>query len=94
MEAIVVPGQTIVLPSPQAGIKAPTIRISLVRQGNEGEPQTLDEVLFPASGIAKEALDGLSLSRDEVKAVGNAPSEDDRLATLLRLLSPETKVPM
>lgn len=94
VEAVVVPGQTIVLPSPQGGGKSPTIRISLVRQGAEAEAEALDEQLFPSAGLSREALGSLSLSRDEVKAVGNARSEEDRLATLLRLLSPETKVPM
>lgn len=95
VEALVVPGQTIVLPTPQGGGKAPTIRISLVRQPAEGPAEEgLDAFLFPSAGIAKEALGGLSLSRDEVKAVGNALSEEERLTTLLRLLSPETKVPM
>ena len=73
---------------------APTIRISLVRQHPAGEPEVLDEFLFPSSGIPKEVLASLSLSQAEVKAVGNAGSEEDRWATLLRILSPETKVPM
>lgn len=73
---------------------APTIRISLIRQHPAGEPEVLDEFLFPSSGIPREVLASLSLSQAEVKAVGNAGSEEDRWATLLRILSPETKVPM
>ena len=94
VEAVVAPGQTIVLPSPQGGEKSPTIRISLVRQSPESPAEVVGEPLFPDTDIAREALSGLSLSRDEVRAVKNASSEEDGLATLLRLLSPETKVPM
>ena len=94
VEAVVVPGQTIVLPSPQGGEKSPTIRISLVRQSPESTAEAIGEPLFPDTDIAKEALSGLSLSRDEIRAVRNASSNEDGLATLLRLLSPETKVPM
>ena len=94
VEAVVVPGQTIVLPGPQGGEKSPTIRISLVRQSPENAAEAIGEPLFPDTDIAREALNGLSLSRDEVRAVKNASSEEDGLITLLRLLSPETKVPM
>lgn len=94
LEAVVAPGQTIVLPGPKVDGKSPTIRISLVRQPVEGKPEVLDEFLFPSSGIPKEVLGTLSLSQDEVKAVGNASSEEDRWTTLLKLLSPATKVPM
>lgn len=80
--------------SPKPEKAAPTIRISLVRQHPTGESEVLDEFLFPSSGIPREVLASLSLSQAEVKAVGNASSEEDRWATLLRILSPETKVPM
>lgn len=94
VDAVIEPGQTIVLPGPRMEGKGPTIRISLVRQPVEGKTGQLDAFLFPSLGIAKEALGSLSLSRDDVKHLGKAVSEDDRLHTLLRILAPETKVPM
>ncbi len=83
---------SIVLSGP--GKPGPTIRISLVRQHAEGEAEILDEFLFPSSGIPREVLGSLSLSQAEVRAVGNALSEEDRWAALLRILAPETKEQM
>ena len=95
IEAVMEPGQTIVLPGPRTDGKAPTIRISLVRQTPDGgSADSLDAFLFPTSGVPSEVLGNLSLTQEDVKAVGNAHSEDERWTTLLRLLAPETKVPM
>jgi bifunctional DNase/RNase len=94
-DAVVASGQTIVLPTPHFGPNSPTIRIALVRQPTiEAQAGKLDERLFPASGVSAAALAGLTLPRDAVSAVNKARGEDERWSTLLRLLTPDTKVPM
>ena len=74
--------------------KGPRIRVALVRQHGKGEAEVLEEFQVPAEGIPKEVLASLGLSRSEAEALGRESSDDDRWAMLLRMLSPETKVPM
>ena len=71
----------------------PRIRVSLVRRNDENEAETLEEFHIPADGIPKEVIDSLGLSQSDAAAVNKAPAQA-RWATLLRILSPETKVPM
>jgi hypothetical protein len=93
IEAVVAPGQTIVLPSPKGDGKAPTIRISLVRQ-SPAASEKLDARLFPTSGVPGETLASLHISPDTLAAVNSVSTEEERWSTLLRMLAPETKVPM
>ncbi len=76
------------------GAKGPSIRVSLVRQSGKGEAEVLEEFHFPAEGIPKDVISSLGLSRSEAEALGREASDEDRWAMLLRMLSPETKVPM
>lgn len=71
----------------------PQIRVSLIRHKKGGEAEILDEFQIPAGGIPRDVIAGLGLSRREAEAV-SAASDDERWAMLLRMLSPETKVPM
>ena len=72
----------------------PRIRVALVRQRGKGEAEVLEEFQVPAAGIPKDVLASLGLSRSEAEALGRESSDEDRWAMLLRMLSPETKVPM
>lgn len=74
--------------------KGPRIRVALVRQRGKGEAEVLEEFQVPAEGIPKDVLASLGLSRSEAEALGKESSDDDRWAMLLRMLAPETKVPM
>ena len=74
--------------------RRPRIRVALVRQGDKGEAEVLEEFQIPADGIPRDVLASLGLSRSEAEALGRESSDDERWAMLLRMLSPETKVPM
>lgn len=74
-------------------VRRPQIRVTMVRHTGKGEAEIMDEFEVPAGGIPREVLASLGLSRREAAAV-NGASEDERWATLLRMLSPQTKVPM
>lgn len=76
------------------GARRPRIRVALVRQGNKGEAEVLEEFQIPADGIPGDVLASLGLSRSEAEALGRENSDEERWAMLLRMLSPETKVPM
>lgn len=76
------------------GGKAPSIRVTLVRQRGKGEAEVLEEFQLPVMGVSKDVLSGLGLSRTEAEALGKEGSEEERWAMLLRMLAPETKVPM
>lgn len=71
----------------------PQIRVTMVRHGGKGEQEIINTFNVSASGIPQDVLTSLGLSRREAEAV-NGASDEERWATLLRLLSPETKVPM
>lgn len=73
--------------------RAPQIRVTMVRHTGKGEADIINEFEVPAGDIPSEVLTGLGLSRKETEAVNDA-SEDERWATLLRMLAPSTKVPM
>lgn len=77
--------------TPPEGV--PQIRVTMVRHGAKGKAEILKEFHISAGGIPQDILTSLGLSRREAEAV-NSASEEERWATLLRLLSPETKVPM
>lgn len=76
-------------------LKATQIRVSLVRHTSDGKSRIVNEFTVPekALHIPSAVLAGLGLSPREAEAV-NDTSDGDRWATLLRLLAPETKVPM
>ena len=71
----------------------PQIRVSFVRQTSDGKKEVLDEFSVSRNSIPDDVLVGLGLSPRETEAVQSAP-EDDKWAVLLRILAPETKVPM
>jgi hypothetical protein len=75
--------------------KAPQIRVSLTRHTSDGKTEIVNEftVTKQRIHIPKRVLAGLGLSQREAEAVNEA-SDEDRWAMLLRILAPETKVPM
>lgn len=95
------PPRILVEPGPDApgrkntelSVRGPQIRVTMVRHSVKGEAEVLDEFEAPADGIPREVLVGLGLNRKEAEVVSRA-AEDERWATLLRLLAPATKVPM
>ncbi len=89
------------LPGPQgigerrARFEIPQIRVALVRHTSKGDTELMSEItVSPANThIPVALLTGLGLSPREAEAVNDA-SDGDRWAMLLRILAPETKVPM
>ena len=79
----------------RANLRPPQIRVSLVRHTEGGKTEVVNEFTVPQTNIhiPAAALAGLGLSPREAEAVNDA-SDDDRWAMLLRILAPETKVPM
>ena len=74
--------------------KSPRIRVSLVRQPADGVAEIVDEFHFSAGSIPREVLASLGLTSSEADALNKEDTDDDRWATLLRILAPETKVLM
>ena len=74
-------------------VRAPQIRVTMVRHTGKGQTEVIDEFEVPAGGIPRDVLASLGLNGKEARTV-NGASEEERWATLLRLLDPETKVPM
>jgi hypothetical protein len=67
------------------------IRISLVRQSRSGNLEVVDEFCLPAKDAARPAADPLAEAERVLKSGG---TEEERWAALLKVLSPETKLPM
>ncbi len=73
------------------GKPGPSIRVALVRQDKKGGTEILEEFRLPAEGIPREVLESIGNPLDRL---GDDVSEEERWAALLRVLAPETKVPM
>jgi hypothetical protein len=71
------------------------IRISLVRQTQTGNLELVDEFCLPTKNAPKTSpsLPADPLAEAE-RILKNGGTEDERWAALLKVLSPETKVPM
>lgn len=80
-------------PRSVAAAVLPTVRVSLVRQKKGGETEIMEEYQVPAEGLSREIAAGLGISGREAAAL-NAASDEERWAILLKMLMPETKVPM
>ncbi|MCL1939804.1 MAG: bifunctional nuclease family protein [Desulfovibrionaceae bacterium] len=79
----------------RSGPRTPQIRVSLMRHTGDGKTEIVNEFTVPKQNIhiPERVLAGLGLSQSEAEAVNEA-SDEDRWAMLLRILAPETKVPM
>jgi hypothetical protein len=71
----------------------PQIRFSIIRHPPKGETPFREIPSLPAEALTEDLLTGLGLSPQEQATIVGSPA-GDRWAILLRLLSPETKVPM
>lgn len=74
-------------------IKVQPIRITVTPNKRKPGGGALDELPHPGTGMSKEDLARLGLTPPEAEAFQDA-SAKERWATLLRMLAPETKVPM
>ena len=71
----------------------PQIRFSIVRHTPKEETGFRDIPSLPAEALTGHLLSGLGLSPHERATIAGSPA-GERWSILLRLLSPETKVPM
>ena len=79
----------------RADPEIPRIRVALMRLTSDGKTKIMNEFTVPQQKIhiPDRLLAGLGLSPREAEAVSGT-SDDERWAMLLRILAPETKVPM
>ncbi|MDR2077288.1 MAG: bifunctional nuclease family protein [Desulfovibrio sp.] len=77
------------IPAKQVG----NIRISLVRQNHSGTLEIVDEFSLPSKNAAVSATPPDPLAEAE-QILKNGGTEEERWAALLKILSPETKLPM